>query len=208
MGRTDMPPAVLGQHVCQLKEHSVRGLSQSCQCQAQCHSHTGLLPESASTKKYLSIFLFYQLLLEMVGPGPLSWSRGVLPHPQGYVSVVSARKLGSFPCSVAQQWSSCSLGWRLAVPSQCHLQEGGNGWVSWEGALKEVPPSALNSPLGDAAFLISHPLVQLNSLCGCYVRVSPISWRPNTAPPSPTPSPTQRSWSTWETCGLHIKSAV
>lgn len=123
MGRTDMPPAVLGQHVCQLKEHSVRGLSQSCQCQAQCHSHTGLLPESASTKKYLSIFLFYQLLLEMVGPGPLSWSRGVLPHPQGYVSVVSARKLGSFPCSVAQQWSSCSLGWRLAVPSQCHPVE-------------------------------------------------------------------------------------
>ena len=46
-------------------------------------SHTGLLPESASTKKCLSIFLFYQLMLEMVGPGPLSWSRGVLPHPRG-----------------------------------------------------------------------------------------------------------------------------
>lgn len=51
------PPAVLGQHICQLKEHRVQGLSQSCQCQAQCHSHTGLLPESASTKKCL-IFYF------------------------------------------------------------------------------------------------------------------------------------------------------
>lgn len=80
--------------------------------------------------------------------------------------------------------------------------------MSREGALKEVPPSALNSPLGDAAFLISRPPVQLNSLCGCYVRVSPISWRPNTAPPSPLPSPAQHSWSTGETCGLHIKSAV
>lgn len=103
------------------------------------------------------------------------------------MSVVSARKLGSFPCSVAQQWSSCHLGRRLAVPSQCHLQEGGNGWVSWEGALKEVPPSALNSPLGDYAFPLSCP-VQLNSLCGCYVRVSPISCSPNTTPHPPQPT--------------------
>lgn len=101
------------------------------------------------------------------------------------MSVVSARKLGSFPCSVARQWSSCRLGRRLAVPSQCHLQEGGNRWLSWEGALKEVPPSALNSPLGDYAFPLSCPPVQLNSLCGCYVQVSPISWNPNTAPHSP-----------------------
>lgn len=42
-------------------------------------------------------FLFYQLMLEMVGPGPLSWSRGVLPHPRDSVSVVSARKLGPYP---------------------------------------------------------------------------------------------------------------
>lgn len=150
-----MPPAVLGQHVCQLKEHSVRGLSQSCQCQAQCHSHTGLLPESASTKKYLSIFLFYQLLLEMVGPGPLSWSRGVLPHPQGYVSVVSARKLGSFPCSVAQQWSSCNLGWRLAVASQCHLPCGDHftRLLAWHGSVRAGDPSCPDSLLAPPLLL-------------------------------------------------------
>lgn len=58
--------------------------------------------------------------------------------------------------------------------------------MSWEDALKGVPPSALNSSLADYAFLTFCPPVQLNSLCGCYVWVSPISWSPNTDPPSPS----------------------
>ena len=75
--------------------------------------------------------------------------------------------------------------------------------MSWEGALKE----ALNSPLGDYAFPLSCP-VQLNSLCGCYVWVSPISWSPNTAPhPQPTsPVLLVHLGNLWTP--LHIKSAV
>lgn len=85
--------------------------------------------------------------------------------------------------------------------------------MSWEDALKGVPPSALNSSLADYAFLTFCPPVQLNCLCGCYVWVSPISWSPNTDPPSPPnpahpapPTPLQRSWSIWETYGLHSTS--
>ena len=87
--------------------------------------------------------------------------------------------------------------------------------MSWEDALKGVPPSALNSSLADYAFLTFCPPVQLNSLCGCYVWVSPISWSPNTDPPSP-PNPAHHPppppallvhlGNLWTP--LHIKSAV
>ena len=39
--------------------------------------------EKLKLKKNHSIFSFSHLLLEMVGSGPLTWNRRVLPHPQG-----------------------------------------------------------------------------------------------------------------------------